>query len=442
MSTDTALRCVWLLLHDREFVVSHARIDPALFPKGAVRYLVDLALRQWGKYRRTVTATALAQALDVESHILRRQRTDTQTVAQVYIDLEDYEVEEEARPAIREAAHAWLEHRALTVAAQGAQEALDEGDVDEARQLLAAVGREVKGEDSDVVLPRDASKVMVAERAAWKGGIPTGIYDLDKVWKGGIHPGELGIVLAPTGIGKSMILCQFAACAYWLGKNVLYYTYELTTDQIAMRCLCGILERGQEDLGDVTALLAKTAHARRLGEPPLAAIHTRTEPQDLPGILDDMETYKEENGSYPGMLILDSADDLTLPGKFRADHERLLALFVALRRVAREMKIPIWTSGQATKEAVDKARISLRHMGGAYAKAQKSHLVLGLTQTPEEREDTEGPLVNIYVLKDSLHGSRGAWLRCQAAFGLGENGYPGLEVVKTRGLPGRIRREE
>jgi len=37
----------------------------------------------------------------------------------------------------------------------------------------------------------------------------------------------LGIILTPTGVGKSWILCNLAAYAIKLGKKVVYYTLEM-----------------------------------------------------------------------------------------------------------------------------------------------------------------------------------------------------------------------
>ena len=56
--------------------------------------------------------------------------------------------------------------------------------------------------------------------------LPTGIVGVDKILKGGLGIGELGIVLAPTGTGKTTLLTKFANTAYNLGYNVMQIFFE------------------------------------------------------------------------------------------------------------------------------------------------------------------------------------------------------------------------
>ena len=56
--------------------------------------------------------------------------------------------------------------------------------------------------------------------------IPTGIVGIDNLLKGGLGKGELGVVLAPTGTGKTTLLTKFANTAYNLGLNVVQIFFE------------------------------------------------------------------------------------------------------------------------------------------------------------------------------------------------------------------------
>ena len=243
-----------------------------------------------------------------------------------------------------------------------------------------------------------------------RGAVPLGIPELDKLWEGGYRPGELGIMLGSTGVGKSMLLCFLAAEAYWANASVLYYTYELTREQIRDRIALGIIQKGKLDTkGTWEAELRARAKRRGLNDPPVAEISVRDSESasTWPELVADIERYKDANGKYPDLLILDSADDIAPLNKRAAGHEDLKDAFVFLRNLAQEKKIRVWTSGQLTRDAVEKARISLRNIGGAYAKAQKSHYVLGFSQTEDDRIHEDGPKLWMYVLKDSLHGTAG-----------------------------------
>lgn len=58
---------------------------------------------------------------------------------------------------------------------------------------------------------------------------------LDELIGGGLSPGELGVVIAPPGGGKSMALVKFASTALLEGKKVVYYTLELSEEVVGQR---------------------------------------------------------------------------------------------------------------------------------------------------------------------------------------------------------------
>ena len=58
---------------------------------------------------------------------------------------------------------------------------------------------------------------------------PTGLEALDEktILNGGLGRGELGVIVANTGVGKSHFLVSLGAEALKRGKNVVHYTFEL-----------------------------------------------------------------------------------------------------------------------------------------------------------------------------------------------------------------------
>ena len=73
--------------------------------------------------------------------------------------------------------------------------------------------------------------------------LSTGWELIDGITKGGLGKGELGVVIAPTGAGKSMALVHLGAEALKAGKNVVHYSLELQDKVVALRydsCISGI----------------------------------------------------------------------------------------------------------------------------------------------------------------------------------------------------------
>lgn len=73
--------------------------------------------------------------------------------------------------------------------------------------------------------------------------VTTGWPKIDKLTKSGLGSGELGVVIAPTGAGKSMALAHLGAQAIKAGKSVVHYTLELSEEVTGQRydsCISGI----------------------------------------------------------------------------------------------------------------------------------------------------------------------------------------------------------
>jgi len=76
-------------------------------------------------------------------------------------------------------------------------------------------------------------------------------FDLDlfnKITKGGLPVKTLNIVLAGTGVGKSLFMCHMSAAALAQGLNVLYITMEMAEEKIAERIDANLLNINLNEL--------------------------------------------------------------------------------------------------------------------------------------------------------------------------------------------------
>lgn len=71
---------------------------------------------------------------------------------------------------------------------------------------------------------------------------------LNDVTKGGLPNKTLNIILAGTGVGKTMFMCHMAASNYARGKNVLYITMEMSESRIAERIDANLLDMTVDEL--------------------------------------------------------------------------------------------------------------------------------------------------------------------------------------------------
>jgi replicative DNA helicase len=68
-----------------------------------------------------------------------------------------------------------------------------------------------------------------------RNSVPTGWNPINELMDGGLGPGELGVVVAPSGIGKTWLLCKLGADAVARGFNVLHYSLELSENYVGCR---------------------------------------------------------------------------------------------------------------------------------------------------------------------------------------------------------------
>lgn len=172
--------------------------------------------------------------------------------------------------------------------------------------------------------------------------IPTGLSDLD-AQIGGISNGELGIIAAPPGRGKSGLLIGFAVSALLDGFDVLYITVaDQGRDEIVPRIDTTII--GTPCPFEIDAHLLADRHqqaAKQVSGTLWIADYTDRECR-----LDDIERAMITHPSH--LVIVDHADDVLCD--FSADptvtRHSLRVVYMTLKKLAARFQRPIWTASQ------------------------------------------------------------------------------------------------
>lgn len=90
--------------------------------------------------------------------------------------------------------------------------------------------------------------------------MPFDLEFFNKITKGGVPRKTLNIVMAGTGVGKSMFMCHHAASCLTANKNVLYITCEMAEERIAERIDANLMDTALDELKD----LPKETYDKRL----------------------------------------------------------------------------------------------------------------------------------------------------------------------------------
>jgi replicative DNA helicase len=220
---------------------------------------------------------------------------------------------------------------------------------------------------------------------------PTGLDVIDSkdILRGGLGRGELGVVVAATGVGKSHWLVAMGAHALKLGKNVVHYTFELTETSVGLRYdsnLCGISSSDVPDRKDEVLKTYETMDLGRLiiKEYPTGAATVQT-----------LRSHIEKlslKGFIPSLIIIDYADIMRSSRTFDSLRHELKLVYEELRNLAMELNLPIWTASQSNREGSNADVVGLENMSEAYGKAMVADVVMSLSRKPSEKADGSGRL--------------------------------------------------
>jgi replicative DNA helicase len=226
---------------------------------------------------------------------------------------------------------------------------------------------------------------------AARATISTGWDVVDDLMDGGLGPGELGVVMAPAGIGKSWLLINIGANAIRNGRNVVHFTLELNENYVGQRydsVITGIpaqnLRNHQEDI--------KEKLSRIKGE-----LVIKYYPTKSVGIM-ALKAHIEKSamlGKQPDLVIVDYADLLKVSAKDK--HEALEELYEELRGLAGEYKVPVWTATQAGRAALEEDIIEADKIAASYGKVMVSDFIMSLSRKVQDKLSGTG---RVHIVKN------------------------------------------
>jgi replicative DNA helicase len=233
--------------------------------------------------------------------------------------------------------------------------------------------------------------------------LTTGWDVIDDLMDGGLAPGELGVVMAPAGIGKSWLLINIGANSLKNGKNVIHYTLELNENYVGQRydsVLTGIPAQNLKNYQDEIENKMKTLN----GE-----LTIKYYPTKSVGVM-GLKAHIEKSimlGKKPDVVVVDYADLLKVNSKDK--HEALEELYEDLRGMAGEYQVPIWTATQANRSALEEDVIEADKIASSYGKVMVSDFLMSLSRKVEDKMSGTG---RGHVIKNRF-GPDGITLPCK-----------------------------
>ena len=212
--------------------------------------------------------------------------------------------------------------------------------------------------------------------------VPTGWSCINELMDGGLGPGELGVIVAPSGVGKTWVLCALGAAAVKAGMNVVHYSLELSEHYVGQRYDTVFTQISSADLkGRKEDVLQKIKKLKgRL-------LIKYFQPKGISAR--NIESHIEKMtaaGNKPDLVIIDYADLLlSTTNKSDSTYGEQGGVYIELRGMGGMLGIPVWTASQTNRSAIDSEVIEADKIADSYAKVMNADFIMSISRKSKDK---------------------------------------------------------
>ena len=355
-------------------------IEPIYFDNKYFKIILQMTKEYHKKYESTPNFDTLEQI--VKSEISQEM------VAKIVLDTltQVKEAPFEGTTFVQEKALKFCKQQELQKAMDKAQKIITQGDFesyDKVEGLVRdalQVGEIDKGQTDifanlDTVLDED-----------YRHPIPMGIKGIDKLLKGGLAKGEIGVILAPTGVGKTTILSKISNTAFNLGYNVLQIFFEDNPKIIQRKHFTmwtgiepdNLVQNKEEVMSKITEI--KETMQNRLVLKKLAS-DTMTMSQ-----IKNQVRKMIADGIKLDMVLLDYIDCVLPESTSKDEWKAEGSVMRGFEAMCHELDLVGWTATQGNRASISSEVVTTDQMGGSIKKAQVGHVIISVAKTLQQKE--------------------------------------------------------
>ena len=228
--------------------------------------------------------------------------------------------------------------------------------------------------------------------------IPFDLEYLNKITKGGIPKKSLNIILAGTGVGKSLAMCHMASANLLDGKNVLYITMEMAEEKIAERIDANLLNVSLEELVNlpkgiydkkIDRVMGKTSGKLIVKEYPTASAHVG----HFRHLLNELRLKRQ---FIPDIIYVDYLN-ICMSHRIKTgsnvnSYTLIKSIAEELRGLAVEKNVPIMSATQTTRSGYTNSDVGLEDTSESFGLPATADFMFALIST-EELEDLNQVMV-------------------------------------------------
>lgn len=379
-------------------------LQPDLFNTNALQWIIDVIKKHFIEYKKPPT-------LDVfQVYLKESSRSDVQQVAIVNALQTSYKFRNaEDLDFVKEKAVDFFRNKNLEKTLLESVDLLKNGEYEEIKSRIDQAMK--AGQDNqlghDYILDLEA-RYEENNRET----VTTGWNVVDRYLDGGLGIGELGVVIAMSGVGKSWWLAFLAANAIMNDISVVFYTLEMNESEIGKRIDSIITKISTHNMTYHIDTLKKKIQEKVSGN-----LIIRKYPMNMTTIntisahLNKLQLLDK----YPELMIIDYGDVMLPIRTFSADWLNQKQIFEELKSLAQVAELPLWTASQVGKSGEGEDVIGATSIAQAYAKVAPCDIILSLSRKVDDKLQDTGRL---HIAKNR-YGMDGHVFPCEIDFSKG-----------------------
>lgn len=388
------LQLINQILIDKDFSNSIMDvIESSYFDNKYFKIIMQMIKEYYKKYESTPNFDTLEQI--VKSEVTQ------ELVAKIVLDTlkQIKDAPDGGTQFVREKALKFCKQQELQKAMDKAQKIISEGDFESydkveglVREALQ-VGEIDKGQ-SDVFA--DLETVLEED---YRHPIPMGISGIDKLLKGGLAKGEIGVILAPTGVGKTTILTKITNSAFNMGYNVLQIFFE-DNPKIIQRKHFTIWTGIEPDnlVHHKEKVMEKITEIKETMQNKLILKKLASDTMTMNQIKNQIRKMIAD-GTKIDMVVLDYIDCVLPENSAKDEWKAEGSVMRAFEAMCHELNLAGWTATQGNRSSISSEVVTTDQMGGSIKKAQVGHVIITVAKTLPQKEMN---LATIAITKSRL----------------------------------------
>jgi replicative DNA helicase len=419
------IKCISGILGDKTFLERLSDIiDPTSFESDAHQWIVKQTVAYFMQYKDLPTLNVFKIKVEAIENGILKESVITQ-LRNVYQKITDSDLK-----FVKEQYLEFCKSQKLKSAILESVDHLKTGNYEQVKTLVdnamkAGMERNI-GHEYMVDVEKRMS-VMA------RNTIKTNWTEIDTIMDGGLAAGELGIVTACAGAGKSWVLAKLGAEAMKQGKNVVHITLELNENYVGLRydsCFTGIdFQNIRNNVDIVRQKIEKVPGKLFIKYFPIKTVSAH-----------HLKMHTERVmmlGTKVDMIVVDYADILRPYQSERNSNSYSEAggIYEELRSIAGELQIPIWTASQSNRAAMEEDIIQANSIADSYRKIMTADFVMSVSR---KVTDKVANTARFHIIKNRF-GPDGLTFPSRMNAGCGdiqifaENSKDGMSIINEMG---------